>query len=94
MLLAMLVMTPMNDEVRFLIEREGMTAREASRASNVPLWIAEGVEHDLAQQRTQQDAQYDAHAEHLLAQEYEAYVQEQYDEELDRIDKMITEMPM
>ena len=83
---------PVNDEVRFLIEREGMTAREASRASNVPLWIAEGVEHDLAQQRTQQDAQYDAHAEHLLAHEYEACVQDEHDDGLDRIDKMITEV--
>ena len=84
----------MTSEVRFLIEREGMDAREACKAAGVPLWMAEIVEHDMAQQRTQDsaEAQHDAYVERQLTRGYEIYVMDEHDEELDRVDKMLAEL--
>lgn len=81
------------EDARFLMEREGMNAGAASAATGLPLEMAQTLEIDAAQSRTDcSSRQFDAYVESHVEQRYQTWAQESHDAELDRVDQMITEL--
>lgn len=79
------------DEARFLMDREGLSARAASAVTGLSPEIAATIEIDMAKPNIDHASrQFDAYVERQVAQQYETWAMDSHDEELDRVDKMIS----